>query len=280
MQLNKIYQKKHELWLKIFFASFAISNEKIKSELNDMAGIEFRHMKWLSNRLKSENISYDYEKNEIDIQRASNFEFFEFLISEIKGLKSEYDKLEDSLFKRMSSDEEYFLTRLNYFLSKDEFDGEVTAFNRQRVYGDIKLSKTSTDALTIFLFEESYKEYELILIYAYMQNYTDDITLYNVYQDLIDESIFHLKCFGQMQAKMGILAIPRTIIESLYKRSDIKKFLTDGIEEEKAAKLECIKLSSAVNNEELSKFFDFINYQENYHMELMQKALAVLRNLS
>ena len=34
-------------------------------------------------------------------------------------------------------------------------------------------------------------------------------------------------------------------------RSDIKKFLTDGIEEEKAAKQECIKLPSAVNNEEL-----------------------------
>lgn len=275
MQLTKIYQKKHELWLKIFFASFAISNEKIKSELNDMAGIEFRHLKWLSNRLKSENTSYDYEKNEIYIQKASNFEFFEFLASEIKELKSKY-KTKDALFERMNSDEEYFLTRLEYFLSKDEFNGEVTAFNRKRVYEDIKLSKTSTDALTIFLFEESYKEYELILIYAYMQNYTDDIILYNVYQDLIDESIFHLKCFGQMQAKMGILAIPRTIIESLYKRNDIKKFLTDGIEEEKAAKQECIKLSSAVNNEELSKFFDFINYQENYHMELMQKALEVL----
>ena len=275
MQLTKIYQKKHELWLKILFASFAISDEKIKSELSDMAAIEFRHLKWLSNRLKSENTSYDYEKDEIDIQKDSNFEFFEFLISEIKELKSVY-KREDALFERMNSDEEYFLAKLEYFFSKDEFNAKVTAFNRQRVYEDTKLSKTSTDALTIFLFEESYKEYELILIYAYMQNYTDNITLYSVYQDLIDESIFHLKCFGEMQAKMGILAIPRTIIDSLYKRADIKKFLIDGVEEEKAAKQECIKLSSAVNNKELSKFFDFINFQENYHMELMQKALEVL----
>ena len=79
-----------------------------------------------------------------------------------------------------------------------------------------------------------------------------------------------------MQALMGILSIPRTIIKSLYKREDIKQFFLDGIDEEKAAKEECIKLSKAVQDEELSKFFDFINYQENYHMELMQKAIKVL----
>jgi rubrerythrin len=42
------------------------------------------------------------------------------------------------------------------------------------------------------------------------------------------------------------------------------------------AKEECIKLATAVKDEELSKFFEFINYQENYHIELMQKAIAVL----
>jgi rubrerythrin len=176
----------------------------------------------------------------------------------------------------MHTDEEYFLTKLEEFLSSPKYDARVCAFNKERVYKGKKLSKTSTDALTIFLFEESYKEYELIMIYAYMQNYTNSVNLYNVYQDLIDESMFHLKCFGNMQAQMGILSIPRTIIESLYKRDDIKAFFQDGIEEEKAAKEECIKLSSAVQDEELSKFFDFINYQENYHMELMKKAIKAL----
>ncbi len=275
MKLNKIYQKKHELWLSILFASFAISNEKIKDELYDMAGIEFRHLKWLSNMMAEKNIEYDYEKNDINIQKTTNFNFFNSIIDAIEDVKKEYD-LADLLFARINTDEDYFLERLRHFLTQEKFDDIVTAFNRDRVYEDKKLSKTSTDALTIFLFEETYKEYELILIYAYMQNYTDDIVQYNVYQDLIDESVFHLKCFGNMQAKMGILSVPRTIIASLYKRADIKQFLIDGVEEEKAAKEECIKLSTAVQDEELSHFFDFINFQENYHIELMQKAIKVL----
>ena len=76
-----------------------------------------------------------------------------------------------------------------------------------------------------------------------------------------------------MLSKMGILYLPRQIVESVYKFDDLKQFLLDGIEEEKAAKEECIKLSQAVKNEELSNFFKFINNQENYHIELMQKAL-------
>jgi len=48
------------------------------------------------------------------------------------------------------------------------------------------------------------------------------------------------------------------------------------IEEEIAAKDECRKLSDAVGKDapQLAKFFDFINYQENYHIELMTEALA------
>jgi rubrerythrin len=275
MELNKIYQRKHELWLKILFASFAVSSQRLKSELYDIAGIEFRHLKWLSNMMAEKNIEYDYEKDSIDIQKKSNFDFLEELLKEIKAIKKEYDT-SDMLFFRIDSDENYFVTKLEEFLKDDSLNAEVKAFNKQRVYKNKKLSKTSTDALTIFLFEESYKEYELIMIYAYMQNYTKSIELYNVYQDLIDESMFHLKCFGEMQAQMGILSTPRTIIKSLYKRDDIKQFFLDGIDEEKAAKEECIRLSQAVQDEELSKFFDFINFQENYHMELMQKAIKAL----
>jgi rubrerythrin len=74
-----------------------------------------------------------------------------------------------------------------------------------------------------------------------------------------------------MLSKMGILSIHRMILESIYKRDDIKQFLLDGIEEEKLAKQECLKLASAVKDEELAQFFNFINFQENYHIELMEK---------
>ena len=42
-----------------------------------------------------------------------------------------------------------------------------------------------------------------------------------------------------------------------------------------AAKEQCRELSEAVaaESEELASFFDFINYQESYHIELMKEAL-------
>ncbi len=274
MKLEKLYQLKHELWLKILFASFAIKDDKIKSELYEFSQMQFRHLKWMSNELKEKNIAYNYHKDEISYEQDSNFDYFQFIIDEIQVVMSNYD--ESVLTARIISDEYYMIQRLKLLLEDKQNDGDISAFNKERLYGDKGLDKTSTDALTIFLFEETYKEYELIFIYSYMQNYTNNITLYNVYQDLIDESHYHLKCFGNMLSKMGILAIPRMIIEEIYKETDVKKFLLDGIEEEKLAKEECIKLAKAVKDEELSQFFNFINFQENYHIELMLKAVKLL----
>jgi len=271
MKLNEIYQAKHELWLKILFTSFAIRDEKIKNELYEMSQIEFRHLKWLGNKLKEENIDYDYDRFAIDFAKNTTFESFSYLINELQLVMKNYNP-EDVLFARMLSDEYYFIVKLNHYLQYSQ-NQPITAFNKERIYQQKALSKESVDALTMFLFEETYKEYELIMIYSYMQNYTNDITQYNVYQDLIDESHYHLKCFGNMLSIMGILAIPRTLLKELYKREDIKQFLIDGIEEEKMAKEECQKLALAVKDEELSKFFEFINYQENYHIELMKKAI-------
>ena len=143
----------------------------------------------------------------------------------------------------------------------------------KREWLDKNLSGEQIDALTLFLFEESYKEYELILVYAYMQARTKDILRYNVYQDLIDESQFHLKSFSNMMAVMGILALPRELHEMTYIIKDLNQFIVDGIAEEEAAKVMCKELSDAIKDEELSKFFDFINYQESYHIELMKKLL-------
>lgn len=273
MKLNEIYQAKHELWLKVLFASFAINDQEIKDKLYEFANIEFRHLKWLSNELKDQNISYNYEKYAIDIQKSSNFEYFEYLANEIKLCVKSYDP-QMPLFARMISDEFYFIRVLEDYLKDPSKNGEITAFNKNRNYGEKELDCESKDALTLFLFEESYKEYELILLYSYFQNYAHDITQYNVYQDLIDESQFHLKSFGNMMAKMGILAIPRTVIEELYLNKDIKKFLTDGIDEELKAKEECAALAASVKDEEISKFLTFIMYQEDYHIELMKKVLT------
>jgi len=275
--MDKIYKTKHTLWLKILFSSFAIKNEKIKTQLYNFSNIAFRHLKWLSNNLKENNISYNYDKYVINLPTKNNFDIFEYLISEIKISMKEYNP-NDILFSRILSDEFYFISTLELLLKDTANNDEVTAFNRKREYEDKNLDNLSRDALTLFLFEESYKEYELILLYGYFQNYTKDILQYNIYQDMIDESQFHLKSFGEMMAKMGILAIPRTLMPTLYQNKDIKQFLIDGIDEEIKAKEECKELANAINDDEISSFLTFVMYQENYHIELMKKAIKRLNN--
>ena len=271
--IKELYQQKHELWIKVLFCSFAIGQDNISRTLYEFANIEFRHMKWLSNALKKQNIEYDYNKNAIDLEKKTSFEIFEYLLGQIKSVIKEYDP-QDPLCARMLSDEYYMIQIIENFLTNKENNIDVTAFNRSRNYDGKNLDRRSTDALTLFLFEESYKEYELILLYSYFQNNTTNILHYNVYQDMIDESQYHLKSFGTMLAKMGILAIPRTVIPELYKNKDIKEFLIGGIDEEINAKEECRSLAQAIDDEEISKFLEFIMYQEDYHIHLMKKALS------
>jgi len=269
--MNKLYQAKHELWLHITFASFAIENEEIKSRLYDFSMIAFRHMKWIGDSILKSNDNYNYDRNMILYKQDSVFEILNSLKLQVEDVQALYAK--DTLSQRIKTDETYLLEYISQVLNNEENNKTITAFNMKRKWLDKNLPQEQIDALTVFLFEESYKEYELILVYSYMQARTDDLLQFNVYQDLIDESHFHLKSFGNMMAKLGILALPRELHELTYIIDDLQQFIVDGIAEEEAAKIMCKELSDAVKDEELSKFFDFINFQENYHIELMKKLL-------
>jgi len=269
--MNKTYQKKHELWLSITFASFAINNEEIKSRLYDFSQMAFRHMKWLGSDILEAGDDYNYDRKMTLYKRSNTFEIVEALQEEIKNIQVSYPQT--LLGERIKTDDAYLLEYLSQVLKKDSNNVAITAFNMKREWLDKNLKQDQIDALTLFLFEESYKEYELILVYAYMQARTSDTLQFNVFQDLIDESHFHLKSFGNMMAIMGILALPRELHEMTYVVKDLKQFVIDGIAEEEAAKVMCKELSDAIKDEELSKFFDFINYQESYHIELMKKLL-------
>lgn len=267
--MNKSYQKKHELWLGVLFASFAINDEEIKSRLYDFSQIAFRHMKWLGSDILSSNDNYNYDREWQLLKQTTVFEILQTLCTQIEQTQSYYPA--SILGERLRTDDIYLLEYLKELLNDETNNQPVTAFNMQRQWENI--DQASIDALTLFLFEESYKEYELILIYAYMQARTKNSLHFDVFQDLIDESHFHLKSFGNMMARLGILAVPRQLHEMTYIVEDLEKFVHDGIAEEEAAKEMCRELSGAIKDEKLSKFFDFVNYQESYHIELMKKLL-------
>jgi len=271
MKMNKTYQKKHELWLSILFASFAINDEAIKSRLYDFSQIAFRHMKWLAEQILEQGQDYNYDRERLLYKHNSVFAIIKELQQEIQDIQAFYPQ--NLLGERIKTDDAYLLEYLSQILKNQKNNKEVTAFNMQRKWEDKNLSQEQIDALTLFLFEESYKEYELILVYAYMQARTKDLLQFNIFQDLVDESHFHLKSFGNMMAKLGILALPRELHPMTYVIKDFNQFIKDGIAEEEAAKVMCKELSDAIKDEDLAKFFDFINYQESYHIELMKKLL-------
>ena len=269
--MNKLYQAKHELWLDILFASFAISDKQIKRDLYNFSIIEFRHMKWVGDAVLKAGDDYNYDRTKQLHKRQNVFALLEYLLDELHKTAKLYS--ENILDTRMKTDETYMISYIEKLLEESANDAQITAFDMHRTYKDKNLPQEQIDALTMFLFEESYKEYELILVYAYMQARTSNLTHFNVFQDLIDESHFHLQSFGEMMATMGILALPRELHEMTYKIKDIEKFVIDGIAEEEAAKEMCKTLSGAIEDEELKQFFDFVNYQESYHIELMKRLL-------
>ncbi len=275
--MKRLLVKTHELWLETQMAAFMSRETENKRALTEFAKILWRHFTWIEHVLIVEGIEYDYNRDNIPIKVERLSVIVTDLVRRMNDLELMLVHLEDEALRhRIETDLNY----LRYALGQLP-DEEVHAFDMNRRYRDIELDEEATGALTLFLFEESYKEYELIMIYNYLQAHSDDAFLNRIFQILIDESFFHLRSFGEMMAEMGILGVPRVIHESLYKVSDLEKFLLDGIEEEIAAKEQCKELSDAVaaKSEELAKFFDFINYQENYHIELMREAVAHYREL-
>ncbi len=271
---TNIFQKKHELWLTVLFGAFSVKDEVIFDTLYDFAMIEYRHLVWLGDELVSDKVAFDYDKESIDFQAKDNFELFTIMIEALKEIQHHYH--DSTMFARFSSDEHYFIEKLTFLLEEEGNNAPITAFDKSRKMEGFALDQKQTDALTLFLFEESYKEYELILVYTYSNFYNDSKVLGSIFSDLIYESHFHLKSFARMMSKMGLLSVPRTIMKRIYQFDDLEQFLVDGIKEEEAAKEECLKLAAEVNHKELSAFFTFINYQENYHIALMEKALDYL----
>ncbi len=278
MKTRDILQKKHELWLSILFGAFSIQNEKLFDEIYDFAMIEYRHLSWIGSSLAEIGEEFDFDKDNIDFQAKTNFELFEKLIRQIEQMNSFYPQNDDKMYQRFISDEVYFIQKLRGYLSDESNNGEIRAFDKSRVLEGYDLNQKQSNSLILFLFEEAYKEYELILVYTYSNLFTDSKLLSSVFVDLIYESHFHLKSFARMMSKMGLLAVPRTIVQRVYQFDDLEKFLIDGIKEEEMAKEGCLALAKAVDHPELSNFFNFINFQENYHIVLMEKALAHIRS--
>jgi len=268
--MKTVMIKTHEAWLEMLMAGF-MSRTATKQILFDFSDILFRHFTWLENEIIELNENYSYDRDAIPIKVEKLSDLLHDIVKRLDEINLQLVSSPDkALNARISTDIHYMKETL-----KGMDDERISAFNIARKLPQIALTEEATDALTLFLFEETYKEYELIMIYNYLKAHSSDAYMNRIFQILIDESFFHLKRFGEMGAQMGILGVPRVVMKELYQVEDVVQFLKDGINEELAAKEECKKLSDAVSKDskELAQFFDFINHQENYHIALMKDAL-------
>lgn len=266
--------KVHEVWLETLMSAMMSQTEN-KQVLYDFSDMLFRHFSWLEEELIEIGESYTYDRDPVPIKVMRLRDILHDIINRLNEIDLQLISSPDKdLAGRIASDIHY----MREVLVRME-DEVITAFDMKRECPKIKLSDEARDALTLFLFEESYKEYELIMIYNYLRAHSNDAKLIKIFDTLIEESFYHFKQFGEMMAKMGILAVPRVVMQELYQIEDIESFLSRGIDEELAAKEECARLAQAVATEspELSHFFEFINNQENYHIALMTKALEHLK---
>ncbi len=269
--MKELFKNIHEAWLATLFAGF-MSQTNSRQELYEFSNILFKHLTWIENDFIKQNIDYNYDINQVPIRVEKLSVMLNDIIRRMELIESTLSSCKDEhITFRMRSDIDYMKSILDKIPDEDV----SYAFNMKKEFPNVALTDEARDALTLFLFEESYKEYELIMVYNYSKANSTDVFLNRIYQILIDESLFHLRSFGQMMAQMGILGVPRSLMEEIYKFDDLEQFLKDGIQEEIGAKDECKRLADAVSysSEHFASFFTFINNQENYHIALMEEAL-------
>jgi hypothetical protein len=272
--MQQLFNEIHEAWLATQFTGF-MSNTQSRQELYEFSNILFKHLTWIENDFIKQKVSYSYDIQHVPIKVRHISVMITDILNRLISIESKLDSCDDEhIVFRVRSDLNYMKSALKE-LPEEEV---LSAFDAKREFPNIKLTTEAKDALTLFLFEESYKEYELIMVYNYSKANSNDAFLNRIFQILIDESFFHLRSFGQMMAQMGILSVPRSLMEEIYKFDNLEQFLKDGIQEEIGAKEECKKLAEAVSSssEHFSDFFTFINNQENYHIALMEEALAYI----
>lgn len=274
--MKQLFSEIHEVWLATQFTGF-MSKTQSRQELYEFSNILFKHLTWIENELIKNNLNYNYDIPHVPIRVTHLSQMIHSIVTRLSLIESKLERCKDEhITFRIKSD----LTYMKSALEKLPQEEVSSSFNASKNYPNIELSDPAKDALTLFLFEESYKEYELIMVYNYSKANSNDAFLNRIFQILIDESFFHLRSFGQMMSEMGILGVPRSLMEEIYKFDDLKQFLKDGIQEEIGAKEECKKLADAVSDssKHFADFFTFINNQENYHIALMEEALAYINN--
>jgi len=276
MNYPQLIQKTHESFIKFIYSSVMFEESDVKEKLNDISLFKYRHLVWLMEDAAKKdvkfNMDFDYEKiRKIKVENESDL--LEILKEDLQNNIALYEGIDDATVNRLRNDDTYFIKELQQL----DVEGEIKSFNENKTLPEIDLDENAKSALVFFLMEETFKEYELITIYSYLKAHCDISIANSAFSDLAYDSIYHLKRFAELSAKMGILTLPRPIMHEKYENIGVIEFLKENIEEEMDAEKQCLILAEKIGNKELSDFLLFISRQELYHGELLQRALNAIK---
>ena len=277
MNYQQMIKKQHESFIKFIYASVMVKENDVRHKLNDIALFKYRHMVWAMQDAVNNEVKFnmDFDEKEIaKIKVNAEDELLEVLKDDLNQNIALYEGIDNPTINRFRSDDEFFLEELNLL----DVEGEITAFDERKELPGVELSEESKSALVFFLMEETFKEYELITIYSYLKVHSNIAIANSAFTDLAYDSIYHLKRFADLAAKMGVLTLPRPIPHEKYEDMSVVEFLKENIEEELDAEKQCLILAEKIGNKYLKDFLLFISRQEVYHGELLQRALNSLKS--
>ena len=168
--MKQLFNEIHEAWLATQFTGF-MSQTQSRQELYEFSNILFKHLTWIENDFIKQNISYAYDIQHVPIKVRHISVMINDILNRLRSIESKLDSCSDKdVVFRVKSDLSYMKSALKK-LPEEEV---LSSFDAKREFPNIKLTTEAKDALTLFLFEESYKEYELIMVYNYSKANSND----------------------------------------------------------------------------------------------------------
>lgn len=276
------------------YSGYPIKDSRIVNILNSFAETEFRHLKWLGEQIVDEIQNYDYQNSVImknDPPKMFNFDRSDIKISWEKGsdilenLHTVYNRLaekysdSDTLEKRMESDEDFYIYRLERLLNQFR-DIEINESFIQGPYNYQKVLTLSDDEMNLMLSTlrtQHDKEYKTVLSFYYVLVHTARTEISEIFADLMYESLTHQRHYAKMMASFGILEFPSVIMPKEYQVGNIKEFIMRSIEEEQVEIVELQQIADTVPYMEFQRLVKYVCNQESHHIDLLKKAYELLK---
>lgn len=275
------------------YSGYPIRDSRIVNILNSFAETEFRHLKWLGEQIVDEIQNYDYQNSVImksDPPKMFNFDRGEIKITWENGkdilenLHTMYSRLGekynglDTLEKRMESDEDFYIYRLERLLNQYS-DVEINDSFIQGPYNYQKVLTLGDDEMNLMLStlkEQHNKEYKTVLSFYYVLVHTAKTEISEIFADLMYESLSHQRHYAKMMASFGILELPSVLVPEEYQIANIREFIMRSIEEEQVEIVELQRVADTVPYMEFQRLIRYVCNQETHHIDLLKKAYELL----